>query len=347
MALTLVLGGVRSGKSARAEQLIGSGPVRYVATAPRPDGDPDLAARVAAHRSRRPQSWSTVETQDVTAVLAEGNAPTLVDDLGGWLAARLDRTGWETPENAGSELDALVAASAAYAGDLVLVSPEVGLSIVPATHSGRVFQDLLGALNARLAAIADRVELVVAGLVVPLDGAPLPQSAPSPAKPAAAAAVAAQTGSAPADPDLPPVELPPFEPGSDPLAFGRLTPPDAAAAHRARDRQQQLTKPAGSWAGWSSWVSGSRPARAHVRRRSSSARGSWCSRAITAWRPAGSRRTRRRSPRRWSGTSPPAAPRSTCSQTSPGRRCGSRTSRSSAIRARPPTRSAARRATSR
>lgn len=99
MALTLVLGGVRSGKSARAEQLIaGSGAlVRYVATAPRPDGDPDLAARVAAHRDRRPASWSTVETQDLRAVLAEGSVPTLIDDLGGWLAARLDAAGWETP----------------------------------------------------------------------------------------------------------------------------------------------------------------------------------------------------------------------------------------------------------
>ncbi|CAM3115307.1 nicotinate-nucleotide--dimethylbenzimidazole phosphoribosyltransferase [Tsukamurella hominis] len=237
MALTLVLGGVRSGKSARAEQLIaGSGAlVRYVATAPRPDGDPDLAARVAAHRERRPSSWSTVETQDLRAVLSEGSAPTLVDDLGGWLAARLDVAGWETPENVQPDLDGLVAAAAAYAGELVIVSPEVGLSLVPETHAGRVFQDLLGTLNGRLAAIADRAELVVAGISVPLDGAP------SPAAPAASL-----VKPVPDVPPAPPIVLPPFEPGADPLAFPQLSPPDPFVGREARDRQLELTKPAGS-----------------------------------------------------------------------------------------------------
>lgn len=240
MALTLVLGGVRSGKSARAEQLIaGSGAlVRYVATAPRPDGDPDLAARVAAHRERRPSSWSTVETQDLRTVLSEGSAPTLIDDLGGWLAARLDVAGWETPENVQPDLDGLVAAAAAYAGELVIVSPEVGLSLVAETHAGRVFQDLLGALNGRLAAIADRAELVVAGIPVLLDGAPA--LAPS------AAPVASLVKPVPEVPPAPPIVLPPFEPGADPLAFPQLSPPDPFVGREARDRQLELTKPAGS-----------------------------------------------------------------------------------------------------
>ncbi|MGC5023478.1 nicotinate-nucleotide--dimethylbenzimidazole phosphoribosyltransferase [Tsukamurella sp. DT100] len=240
MALTLVLGGVRSGKSARAEQLIaGSGAlVRYVATAPRPDGDPDLAARVAAHRERRPSSWSTVETQDLRTVLSEGSAPTLIDDLGGWLAARLDAAGWETPENVQPDLDGLVAAAAAYAGELVIVSPEVGLSLVAETHAGRVFQDLLGALNGRLAAIADRAELVVAGIPVLLDGAPA--LAPS------AAPAASLVKPVPEVPPAPPIVLPPFEPGADPLAFPQLSPPDPFVGREARDRQLELTKPAGS-----------------------------------------------------------------------------------------------------
>ncbi|MET9327101.1 nicotinate-nucleotide--dimethylbenzimidazole phosphoribosyltransferase [Tsukamurella sp. NPDC003166] len=246
MALTLVLGGVRSGKSARAEQLIGTGPVRYVATAPRPDGDPDLVARVAAHRERRPDSWATVETQDLRSVLSEGSAPTLVDDLGGWLAARLDAVGWDTPEKMTTELDGLVAAAAAYPGDLVLVSPEVGLSVVPATHAGRVFQDLLGTVNARLAAIADRAELVVAGIPVLLTGAALPGAVPDGAPLPAAAPVAAPAPSGPAAPALPPVELPPFDPGTDPLAFPQLSPPDPFVGREARDRQLELTKPAGS-----------------------------------------------------------------------------------------------------
>ena len=242
MALTLVLGGVRSGKSARAEQLIaGSGAlVRYVATAPRPDGDPDLAARVAAHRDRRPASWSTVETQDLRAVLAEGSVPTLIDDLGGWLAARLDGAGWETPENVQPDLDGLVAAAAAFPGELVIVSPEVGLSVVPATHAGRVFQDLLGGLNARLAAIADRSELVVAGIPVALSGAAATGTV-SDGPPAASL-----VKPVPEVPAAPPIVLPPFEPGADPLAFPQLSPPDPFVGREARDRQLELTKPAGS-----------------------------------------------------------------------------------------------------
>lgn len=233
MTFTLVLGGVRSGKSARAEQLIGVGPVRYVATAPRADGDPDLVARVAAHRARRPATWATVETQDLKSVLSDGAAPTLVDDLGGWLAARLDAAGWETPENVAGDIDGLVAAAAAYAGDLVIVSPEVGLCVVPATHSGRVFQDLLGSLNARLAAFADRTELVVAGIPVVLG-----EAAPSTPETVAEAPAPAVV--------LAPVVLPPFDPDADPLAFPQLTPPDALVAQQAHDRQLQLTKPAGS-----------------------------------------------------------------------------------------------------
>ncbi|MDP0399538.1 nicotinate-nucleotide--dimethylbenzimidazole phosphoribosyltransferase [Tsukamurella strandjordii] len=252
MALRLVLGGVRSGKSARAEHLIttaaGSAPVRYVATAPRPDGDPDLTARIDTHRSRRPDSWTTVETQDLAAVLATGDVATLVDDLGAWLAARLDAAGWETPERVDDEVAALVNAAAAYPGELVFVSPEVGLSVVPATHAGRLFQDLLGDLNARLAAVADGVELVVAGRSVALDGQPVVASSPSTVAAAAPASVtAAPATEAPAPVvALAPVELPPFDPDADPLSFPSITPPDAFVAQQARDRQLQLTKPKGS-----------------------------------------------------------------------------------------------------
>lgn len=249
MALRLVLGGVRSGKSARAEHLItsaaGAAPVRYVATAPRPDGDAELLARVTAHRERRPATWSTVETQDVAALLATGEVATLVDDLGAWLAARLDAAGWDTPEAVSGEIAALVEASSNYPGDLVYVSPEVGLSVVPATHAGRVFQDLLGDLNARLAAVADRVELVVAGLPVALDAGASERPAASDAV-GTAATVALTKASAPAAVTAAPIVLPPFEPGADPLAFPSLVPPDAFVAQQARDRQLQLTKPKGS-----------------------------------------------------------------------------------------------------
>jgi adenosylcobinamide kinase/adenosylcobinamide-phosphate guanylyltransferase len=165
----LVLGGIRSGKSQWAEAAIARAvtagqPVRYLATGAVAGDDSDWSARVAAHRNRRPAHWSTVETQDVaTQLRSDPDTATLVDDIGGWLVATMDRRGaWA----GGAVLDAvddLVVAIGAFGGPLVLVSPEVGLSVVPATESGRRFADELGMVNQRLAAQCDRVVLVVAG----------------------------------------------------------------------------------------------------------------------------------------------------------------------------------------
>lgn len=167
---TLVLGGIRSGKSHWAESMISAGStaarqtcVRYVATGPAPDGDTAWTRRVAEHRDRRPAAWRTVETVDVAANLrAHPQTPTIVDDLGGWLTAVLDRRGW-TAEPIDTEVDELLAAVDATAAQLVLVSPEVGLTVVPATESGRRFADELGLLNQRLAERCQQVVLVVAG----------------------------------------------------------------------------------------------------------------------------------------------------------------------------------------
>ncbi|MGB8503985.1 bifunctional adenosylcobinamide kinase/adenosylcobinamide-phosphate guanylyltransferase [Mycobacterium sp.] len=156
---TLVLGGIRSGKSRWAEAAIadavGPGePVRYVATGPKEDSDPSWSARIAAHRARRPAHWSTIETDDVATLLRENTTTaTLIDDVGGWLASDLDRP----------DADELLSAISGFDAVLVLVSPEVGLTVVPATASGRRFADELGRLNQRLADICDRVVLVVAG----------------------------------------------------------------------------------------------------------------------------------------------------------------------------------------
>lgn len=165
---TLVLGGIRSGKSHWAESAIDARePVRYVATGPLADADDSSwAKRVSRHRDRRPATWRTVETTDVAAQLrAEPGVATLVDDVGGWLTAALDRAGWEGGSIA-ADVDELVTAVDGFAGSLVLVSPEVGLAVIPATESGRRFADELGLLNQRLAASCDRVVLVVAGLPV-------------------------------------------------------------------------------------------------------------------------------------------------------------------------------------
>lgn len=164
---TLVLGGIRSGKSDWAEATVGreseSKAVRYIATGPISDGDSSWSDRIAAHRARRPPGWTTVETNDLSTHLRDAaHTATLVDDLGGWLTAALDRRGWdEGPIE--SEVGQLLAAVGDFAAPLVLVSPEVGMSVVPATAAGRRFADELGALNRRLAAVCERVVLIVAG----------------------------------------------------------------------------------------------------------------------------------------------------------------------------------------
>ncbi|WP_324192674.1 nicotinate-nucleotide--dimethylbenzimidazole phosphoribosyltransferase [Nocardia transvalensis] len=163
---TLVLGGVRSGKSAFAEALAGqAGAVRYIATAVVDPADGEFAERVAAHRVRRPGEWTVVEG-DPVAALGEPTPVTLVDDLGTWLTARIDaRAAWEAPRGTvGPDVDALVGAVVGYRERLIIVSPEVGMGVVPATRSGRLFQDEIGALNQRLAEICDEVYLVVAGV---------------------------------------------------------------------------------------------------------------------------------------------------------------------------------------
>ena len=166
----LVTGGVRSGKSTHAEQLYdGVDGVRYVAPGPAHD-DADWAARVAAHRARRPASWSTVESHDLGSALATPE-PVLVDCLGTWLTAVVDdAAAWEAPSD---EVLALVEAKVAEAlavlgGRVVLVTNEVGLGVVPEHRSGRLFRDLLGTVNQRFAAVCDEVHLVVAGRVLRL-----------------------------------------------------------------------------------------------------------------------------------------------------------------------------------
>jgi len=170
---TLVLGGIRSGKSRWAESAITGSPVEgdaaphdtvhYIATGRMPEADQDWERRVDAHRRRRPPWWHTVETVDVAAHLgAYPTVPALVDDVGGWLTAVLDHRGW-TGGSVDTDVEGLLAAVRVAATDLVLVSPEVGLTVVPATMAGRRFADELGALNQRLADSCDRVVLVVAG----------------------------------------------------------------------------------------------------------------------------------------------------------------------------------------
>jgi adenosylcobinamide kinase / adenosylcobinamide-phosphate guanylyltransferase len=171
--LSLVLGGARSGKSRYAENLISAlpppwqAPWNYVATAE--PGDAEMVERIASHRARRGTSWRTIEApRDLAGSLhAAKAAPILVDCLTLWLSNLMI---------AGADIDAEMArlddALAGAAAPIVMVANEVGSGIVPDHPLGRRFRDMQGVLNQRIAARADRVVLVVAGLPLALKGAP-------------------------------------------------------------------------------------------------------------------------------------------------------------------------------
>lgn len=173
----LVTGGVRSGKSRHAEALVADCPsVTYVAPGPVPDpvADPEWAERVRLHQDRRPAHWRTVETADVAAAVAGADGAVLVDCLGTWVTALINGLdGWETPAalwrpRFDAAVDALCQAWSAADGPAVAVTNEVGMGVVPAHRSGRVFRDLLGTVNQRVARASDDVLLVVAGRVLAL-----------------------------------------------------------------------------------------------------------------------------------------------------------------------------------
>ncbi len=198
----LVLGGIRSGKSEYAEGLVADAPnVRYIATARADEAsDEEWAARIAAHQARRPTDWVTEETGADPARLAAIIAAAtpgetlLVDDLGGWLTAVLGadagpfEAGWSA-ESAREPLTELAGAVASCTARLVIVSPEVGLSLVPTSVAGRAFTDAVGTANRALAALVDAVVLVVAGQPSWLKG--VPTATPVTAVAAAPAVVAA------------------------------------------------------------------------------------------------------------------------------------------------------------
>lgn len=177
---TLVLGGARSGKSRHAQQLLADRPgVLYVAPGPVPDGDDaDWAARVAAHKQSRPATWTTLETRDVAAALAEARGPVLVDCLATWLAETMTHVGaWESADGdtdwqdrLDAEVERLLDAWRSVAGPVVAVTNEVGSGVVPGTRSGVLFRDALGRLNQALADASEDVRLVVAGRVQRLPG---------------------------------------------------------------------------------------------------------------------------------------------------------------------------------
>lgn len=174
---TLVLGGIRSGKSAFAEELADSSgdPVLYVATGQSVDAE--MAERIRKHRERRPAHWHTLEEplhlSEALQRFMEGRPSVdvmLVDSIDTWVSNLLLDREEEGPARAEclalESLESVVSLCRQRTIQGVLVSSEVGLSPVTPNRLGRQFQDLLGTVNQRAAALADEVYLVVAGIPV-------------------------------------------------------------------------------------------------------------------------------------------------------------------------------------
>jgi adenosylcobinamide kinase/adenosylcobinamide-phosphate guanylyltransferase len=173
--LTLILGGARSGKSSYAQKLAfdtGGTSVLYVATAEACDDE--MRARIAAHQADRPAGWRTLEApRQIGPRIAAGmgSAKVVLIDCMTVLISNAAVTHGETPDaeraerDATAELDALLDAwRQSPSTRWIVVSNEVGLGLVPPTALGRVYRDVLGRVNQRLAAVADEVLFLVAGL---------------------------------------------------------------------------------------------------------------------------------------------------------------------------------------
>ena len=169
--LTLILGGARSGKSALAGKLAErtSGRVLYVATAEA--GDEEMAVRIAAHRAARPAAWRTLEAprnagSEIQAA-EKGEEVIVVDCITLLIANAIAPLGQAPAGGSGAaarEVDGLLDAYGRSAAEWIIVSNEVGLGIVPETPLGRAYRDILGRANQRIAAAADTVLFLVAGI---------------------------------------------------------------------------------------------------------------------------------------------------------------------------------------
>ena len=165
--LTFVLGGARSGKSRYAERVVAALPPPWAYLATAEGHDEEMSARINAHRERRGADWRTIEApRDLPAALSAcGQIPVLVDCLTLWLSNLM-----LADADIEAAMQALEITLASRTAPTVLVANEVGSGIVPEFPLGRRFRDLQGVLNQRIAARANRVVLMVAGLPLALKG---------------------------------------------------------------------------------------------------------------------------------------------------------------------------------
>jgi len=161
-SLTLVLGGARSGKSAHAEGLVTARPAPWTYVATAQAFDDEMAERIALHQARRGDGWTTLDALldlcEILEALPEGR-PMLLDCLTLWLSSQM-----LAERDVDAECARLTRALSRPRGPWVVVSNEVGLGIVPDNALARRFRDAAGRLNQQVAATADRVVFMVAGL---------------------------------------------------------------------------------------------------------------------------------------------------------------------------------------
>lgn len=173
----LIVGGARSGKSRLAVEWANARPpVAYVATATVDEGDAEMTARIARHRSERPEGWTTLEVaRDLEAclpALATEGGSVIVDCVTLWVTNLVLGLGGGDALTDEAVLDLVERTAAAARGRarVIWVSNEVGSGIIPLDALARRFADLQGLVNQRLAALCDHVYLCVAGLPMPLKG---------------------------------------------------------------------------------------------------------------------------------------------------------------------------------
>ena len=169
MSLTFLLGGARSGKSARATELASrwNGPVSFIATGE--PGDEEMAERISRHRAERPREWETIEEPlELEAALSRvpPEHAVVVDCLSLWVANLLESGKDDEMVGAASERAAAVARK--RSSPTIVVSNEVGLGVVPPSPLGRRYRDVLGRVNAHWAAVADEAAFIVAGRALQL-----------------------------------------------------------------------------------------------------------------------------------------------------------------------------------
>jgi adenosylcobinamide kinase/adenosylcobinamide-phosphate guanylyltransferase len=179
---TLIIGGARSGKSAQAEALAAASGKRVIYIATAEAGDAEMKARIAHHRERRNAGWTTIEEPIALAAAIEShraaNVVVLVDCLTLWLSNLLfsEKTAYPEmgpivpPALVAEQCEALVSVLQKTDSDLILVTNEVGLGIVPQSAIARWFEDEAGRLNQAVAAACDRVVLTIAGLPLTVKG---------------------------------------------------------------------------------------------------------------------------------------------------------------------------------